>query len=244
MGVERTVTVRDSAVADIAPFSHPLPTAPEDRPFAVRDLGILSYADAQKEQTALATEVAAGESPDTLLLVQHPPVLTLGAGFHEENLLFPPESYRARGIEIERTDRGGDVTYHGPGQLVMYPVFDVSQRGKDLHRWLRDLEGIVIDALAQFGIEGSRLAVNSGVWIGENKVCAMGIKLRRWVSTHGLALNCDVDLAPFGTIVPCGIRGDFGVTSISRTLERTVTVDEAKPVVVEAFARRFGPVLS
>lgn len=233
------MTVRDSAVAEPLPFL-PLP----HRPFAVRDLGTLSYDEAQRIQNSLATEVAAGEAPDTLLLVEHPPVLTLGAGFHEENLLFPPESYRARGIEIERTDRGGDVTYHGPGQLVMYPVFDVSERGKDLHRWLRDLEGVIIDLLAGFGIESGRLAVNSGVWIGEDKVCAIGIKLRRWVSTHGMALNLDVDLAPFATIVPCGIRGGYGVTSVSRTLERSVTVEEAKPLVVEAFARRFGSVLS
>ena len=212
--------------------------------FAVNDLGLVAYEDAQKIQTAMAAEVMAGERPDTLLLVEHPPVLTLGAGFHEENLLFPPESYRARGIEIVRTDRGGDITYHGPGQLVIYPIFDVSHRGKDLHRWLRDLEGVVIDVLADLGIEAGRLAVNSGVWIGEDKVCAIGIKLRRWVSTHGLALNLDIDLAPFATIVPCGIRGGYGVTSVSRTLERRVTVEQAKPLVVAAFARRFGPVLS
>lgn len=203
----------------------------------------MSYEEAQRIQNALAAEVLAGEAPDTLLLVEHPPVLTLGAGFHEENLLFPPESYRARGIEIERTDRGGDVTYHGPGQLVIYPVFDVAGRGKDLHRWLRDLEGVVIEVLGEFGIDAARLAVNSGVWIGTDKVCAIGIKLRRWVSTHGLALNCDVDLEPFGTIVPCGIRGEYGVTSISRTLERPVTVEDAKPLVIAAFARRFGAVL-
>lgn len=232
------MTVRDNVVAELAPFS------PDLNGFVVRDLGTMLYCDALKLQTALAVEVAAGERPDTLLLVEHPPVLTLGAGFHEENLLFPPESYRARGIEIERTDRGGDVTYHGPGQLVMYPVFDVSQRGKDLHRWLRDLEGVVIDVLDEFGIEAGRLAVNSGVWVGEDKICAIGIKLRRWVSTHGLALNLDVDLEPFGTIVPCGIRGGYGVTSVSRTLERTVTVADAKPLVIAAFARRFGPVLS
>lgn len=237
------MTSQGNVAAEAIPFSPESPLG-----FAVRDLGTVSYEDAQRLQTTLAAEVMAGERPDTLLLVEHPPVLTLGAGFHEENLLFPPESYRARGIEIERTDRGGDITYHGPGQLVIYPVFDVSHRGKDLHRWLRDLEGVVIDVLAGFGIEGQRLAVNSGVWVGEDKVCAIGIKLRRWVSTHGLALNLDINLAPFATIVPCGIRplssgGGYGVTSVSQILGRTVTVEEAKPLVIEAFSRRFGPIL-
>ncbi len=210
--------------------------------FVVRDLGLMAYPEATALQDRLAADVMGGEAPDTLLLVEHPPVLTLGAGFHEENLLFPREGYAARGIAVERTGRGGDVTYHGPGQLVVYPVFDVARRGKDLHKWLRALEGAVIEALAGMGVASGRSEVNSGVWIGEDKVCAIGIRMRRWTSTHGLALNCDVDLAPFGMIVPCGIRGGYGVTSLSRHLGRPVTVAEMKPRIVASFVERFGPV--
>ena len=122
---------------------------------------------------------------------------------------------------------------------MIYPIFDVSRHGRDLHLWLRDLEECVITALAKIGIPASRESVNSGVWVGGDKICAIGIKLRRWISMHGLALNCDVDLEPFGTIVPCGIRGDYGVTSITRVLGRPVTTDEMKEPLIDAFAARF-----
>jgi lipoyl(octanoyl) transferase len=204
--------------------------------FEVVNLGRLSYADAYTRQVERVAEVREGRAPSTLFLVEHPPVLTLGAAFHEENLLFSRESYAERGIQVEKTDRGGDVTYHGPGQLVAYPVFDLEPLGKDLHAWLRLLEEIVIEAIGSFGVQGQRLAVNSGVWVGENKICAMGIKVRRWVSFHGIALNCNIDLAPFGLIVPCGITG-HGVTSMTQELGREVTVEEVSPVLIESFKK-------
>lgn len=207
--------------------------------FEVVNLGRLSYADAYTRQVERVSEVREGSAQSTLFLVEHPPVLTLGAAFHEENLLFPRESYAERGIQVEKTDRGGDVTYHGPGQLVAYPVFDLEPLGKDLHAWLRLLEEIVIGAIGSFGVQGQRLAVNSGVWVGENKICAMGIKVRRWVSFHGIALNCNNDLAPFGLIVPCGIKG-HGVTSMTQELGREVTVEEVSPVLVESFKKAVG----
>lgn len=199
----------------------------------VVDLGLLPYEEAFARQREAVDDVLAG-GEERIFVVQHPPILTLGAAFHVENLLLPEEEYAGRGIEIARTDRGGDVTFHGPGQLVCYPILNLSERGKDLHRYLRALEEAVIQAVGHFGLVGERNPVNTGVWIGNRKVCAMGIKVRRWVTMHGLALNCDTDLSPYETIVPCGIRGDYGVTSLSRELGRSVTVGEAKPVLLEA----------
>jgi lipoyl(octanoyl) transferase len=193
----------------------------------------MSYGEALEIQKKVLEELLLG-GPETLLLVQHPPILTLGASFREENLLRSEAEYRRLGIDVVRTDRGGDVTYHGPGQLVVYPIVDLSRRGRDLHRYLRTLEQAAIETLASLGVAGERNPVNTGVWVGNRKVCAIGIKVRRWATLHGLALNCDVDLAPYQTIVPCGIRGDFGVTSLSQELDRTVTVAEVQPHLVAA----------
>ncbi len=205
----------------------------------VRDLGTMPYGAAWALQRTLVEEILAGGG-ETILLVEHPPVLTLGAAFHVENLLLPEEEYAQRGIDLVKTDRGGDVTYHGPGQIVAYPLLNLATRGRDLHRYLRSLEDAVIETLGAFGLRGERNPVNTGVWVGNRKVCAMGIKVRRWVTMHGLALNCDVDLAPYGTIVPCGVRGDYGVTSLSEELGRRVTVAEVKPRLVSALRGAFG----
>ena len=206
-------------------------------PLQVRDLGSLPYEEAWALQRVFVEGILAGTEPETILLVEHPPVLTLGAAFHAENLLLSEEEYRERGIDVVRTDRGGDVTYHGPGQIVAYPLVDLSRRGKDLHRYLRALEEAVIGTVSEFGLVGERNAVNTGVWIGNRKTCAMGIKVRRWVTMHGLALNVSTDLAPYRTIVPCGIRGDYGVTSMANELGRAVTTEEVKPRLVAALRR-------
>lgn len=209
--------------------------------FEVRDLGRMSYRPCVELQKELLEGVVSGDSPSTLLLVEHDPVITLGAGFHEEHLLLSRQEYQQRGVEIEATERGGDVTYHGPGQLVAYPIFSLPEVAghRDLHRWLRDLEEVVIGCLAGFGIEGRRFPPNTGVWVGDKKICAMGIKVRRWVSMHGLALNCGNDLDPFSYIVPCGIA-DYGVTSLSRELGRSVTVEEVKPRLAASFEEFFA----
>jgi lipoyl(octanoyl) transferase len=204
----------------------------------VRDLGHLAYGPAFEVQRSVLDEVLAG-GPDTLLLVEHDPVLTLGANFHSENLLLTPEEYAARGVEVTATDRGGDVTYHGPNQLVAYPIFDLNRHGRDLHRWLRDLEEVVIQTLSVYGLEGYRFAPHTGVWVNGKKICAIGIKVKRWVSMHGIALNCDNDLSAFDGIVPCGIVG-YGVTSISEELGRDVGIEQVKPELVKAFGDVFG----
>lgn len=202
------------------------------------NLGRLSYSEALKIQHQCHEEVLDG-SPDTLIFVEHDPVLTLGAAFHAENLLFPVNHYERQGITVTPTDRGGDITYHGPGQLTIYPIFDVAGHGKDLHKWLRDLEEVMILTLATFGLEGYRKPPHTGAWCNEAKVAAIGVKVRRWVNLHGIALNVDLDLAPFRQIVPCGIK-EFPVTTLAALLSRSVGLEEVKPVVASAFESVFG----
>jgi lipoate-protein ligase B len=189
-------------------------------------------------QRRIQAEVQSGTRGDTLVFVEHPHVLTLGANSHEENLLLSREQYAERGISVVRTDRGGDVTYHGPRQLVIYPIFDLRRYGRDLHKWLRDLEEAIIQACASFGLKGTRSSVNTGVWIADRKVAAIGIKVSKWVSIHGIALNCDNDLSPFELIVPCGIQS-HGVTSLTMEAGKRIGIEEAKPKVVEAFENVF-----
>lgn len=202
------------------------------------DLGLMEYRACAELQQQTAEEVVSGAS-DCLLIVQHPPVLTLGANFHAENLLFPESEYRKRGIAVEKTERGGDVTFHGPGQLVAYPIFNLKNHGQDLHKWLRQLEETLIHCVAKFDLIGERFAPNTGVWVGGRKVAAIGVRVSRWVSTHGIALNCDNDLSPFGLIVPCGIRS-HGVTSLSELTGRNVGVSEAVQPLVSSFEEVFG----
>lgn len=204
----------------------------------VIDLGRMEYRAAWEEQLLHLERVQNG-APDTLLFVEHPPVLTLGASFHEENLLHPIAEYEARGIAVVRTDRGGDVTFHGPNQLVIYPIFDVARHGRDLHKWIRGLEETMLITLRRFGIEGRRFPPHTGAWIGDKKVAAIGIKVKRWVSLHGIALNCDNDLTVFETFVPCGIA-DYGVTSLTEATGKSVTIDDAMPVVTQAFRELFS----
>jgi lipoyl(octanoyl) transferase len=206
--------------------------------FDVRDLGFMAYEPCVEVQKQYVEQVLA-DGRSTLLFVEHPPVLTLGANFHDENLLLPLAEYEKRGIQVVRTDRGGDVTYHGPGQLVIYPIFNVAEIGRDLHKWMRDLEETMLLTLSSFGLEGRRFPPHTGAWIGDKKVAAIGVKIRKWVSMHGIALNCNNDLAPFDLIVPCGIQS-YGVTSLTRELGRDISLDEAKPVVINAFRRVFG----
>ena len=205
----------------------------------VVDLGRMEYAACTEYQREVLDAVAHGQQPNTLLFVEHEPVLTLGANFHPENLLLPVAEYAPRGIDVQPTDRGGDVTYHGPNQLVIYPIFNLNDFGRDLHKWLRDLEETVLRILLEYGLDGYRFPPHTGVWVKGAKVAAIGIKVRRWVSMHGIALNCNNDLAPFGLIVPCGIEG-YDVTSISRELGKDVSVEQVKPVATRAFQDVFG----
>ena len=195
------------------------------------------------EQYALARRRQAGEIPDTLLLLEHPPTITLGRGTVASDLRTPEADLRARGIGVERVDRGGEITYHGPGQLVGYPILDLREHGQDLHRYLRDLEEVLIKALAHYDLVGARVAGRTGVWVGDRKIAAIGIKVSRWVSLHGWALNVTTDLAPYRRdFVPCGIR-DRDVTSLAELLgERCPSRADVESAVVAAFAAIFGVV--
>jgi lipoyl(octanoyl) transferase len=204
----------------------------------VTHLGSCGYLEAWEFQKSAAEEVIAG-GQDHLILVEHPPVITLGASFHEENLLLSREQYAAKGIEIHKTDRGGDVTYHGPGQLVIYPIFDLTRHGKDLHKWMRDLEETMLLTLQEFGIEGRRFAPHTGAWVEDRKIASIGVKAKKWVSLHGIALNCTNDMEAFRWIIPCGIH-DYAMTSLAQELGREVTPDDAVPATLLAFQKVFG----
>lgn len=203
-------------------------------------LGSMDYASAWQYQRELVRQRRAGTIPDTLLLLEHcPPVITLGRASHREHLLVSSEQLEQMGIQLVESDRGGDITYHGPGQLVGYPVLDLRHHGRDVHLYLRNLEEAIIIALDHFGIGGHQKEGLTGVWVGDEKIAAIGIKVSHWITMHGFALNVCPNLSHFGLIVPCGIRNK-GVTSLQNLLGREVTLQEAIPPVVEAFARVFN----
>jgi lipoyl(octanoyl) transferase len=206
----------------------------------VRSLGRLPYAAAWQLQRELAAQRSTGRIGDTLLLVEHPHTYTLGRSSRPEHLLRSRDALAARGVEVFDVDRGGDVTYHGPGQLVGYPILKLSRYGGDLVAYLRLLEETLIVALAALGVAAGRAAGLTGVWVGEDKIAAIGVKLTAGgVTMHGFALNICVDLGYFDQIVPCGIRGR-GVTSLDRVLGADLETSEAERAVVQAFGAVFG----
>ncbi|WP_241154390.1 lipoyl(octanoyl) transferase LipB [Staphylospora marina] len=213
--------------------------------FHIHRLGLVPYMEAWDLQKDWVAKIDAGESGNRLLLLEHPHTITLGRGFHQENLIFSKEYYDRQGISIVEIDRGGDVTYHGPGQLVGYPIFHLGERGNDSHGYLRDLEEALIIALKEFGIEGGRKAPYTGVWVGDVKIAAIGVKFNRgrknrgYITSHGFALNVNTDLRYFNLIIPCGIR-EFGVTSMQQILGREVDVNHVMDAVVRGFEQVFG----
>ena len=213
------------------------------RPLEVRHLGRVPYAQGLDLQAHLVAERQKGRIPDTLLLLEHDPVFTLGRNARMENFLLSPEALRARGFDVFETGRGGDVTYHGPGQVVGYPILDLSPDRCDVHRYVRDLEEVMIRTCADYGIEAGRVAGMTGVWVGDEKIGAIGVRIARWVTSHGFALNVSTDLAPFGMIVPCGIRGR-GVTSLVQRLARPVAVEEVAARLPRNLASVLGRVIA
>jgi lipoyl(octanoyl) transferase len=208
------------------------------RPLAVRRCGRISYADGLELQSKLVTARQAGEIPDTLLLLEHEPVFTLGRNARRENVLSTDHALRARGFEIFETGRGGDVTYHGPGQLVAYPILDLSPDRRDVHRYVRDLEEVMVRTCGDYGIAAERVAGLTGTWVGGEKIGAIGVRIARWVTSHGFAFNVGTDLSAFALIVPCGIR-DRGVTSLERLLGRQVPLDDVMGRVTAHFVAVF-----
>jgi len=200
-------------------------------------LGRIPYAHGLELQEKLVAERQAGRIPDQLLLLEHDPVFTLGRNAQAANVLLPAEALRERGFEVFETGRGGDVTYHGPGQVVGYPILDLSPDRRDVHRYVRDLEEVMIRTCADYGLAAGRVAGLTGTWLDDEKIGAIGVRIARWVTSHGFAFNVGIDLSAFDLIVPCGIRGR-GVTSLERKLGRIVPLDE----VMDRLAARFAAV--
>ena len=205
----------------------------------MRRLGRVPYAAGLELQARAVAERQAGRAPDTLLLLEHDPVFTLGRNARAEHVLFPADALRARGFEVFETGRGGDVTYHGPGQVVGYPILDLAPDRCDVHRYVRDLEEVMIRACADYGVAAGRVAGLTGTWVGEEKIGAIGVRIARWVTSHGFAFNVANDLRPFQMIVPCGIRGR-GVTSLERLLGRVVPMADAEARLARHFAAVFA----
>jgi lipoyl(octanoyl) transferase len=214
------------------------------RTIGVRQLGVLDYGAAIDLQRTLVEDRRAGRVGDTLLLLEHPPVITLGAKTRgrRDHLVATPEQLAAAGIAMYETGRGGDITYHGPGQLVGYPILDLRPDRCDVHRYVRDLEDVLIRAVATFGVAARRVPGLTGAWAGptgrEEKIGAIGVRISRWITSHGFALNVSTDLDPFTWIVPCGIV-DRGVTSIERLLGRRVKMSDVVEAVAHATTEVF-----
>jgi lipoyl(octanoyl) transferase len=204
----------------------------------VMNLGTIPYGEAWDLQRSLAAAVSQGAMPETVVLLEHPPVVTLGRRTEEGELHVPAGA----AVEIVETDRGGKSTYHGPGQLVCYPILDLTRHGTDVKRYCRELEEALIRTLAPFGLEATRIEGLTGIWLERppRKIASIGIHIAKWITTHGYALNVDLDPAPFTQwITACGLE-DAQFTTIARELGRGVTVDEVRPLAAAALAEVFG----
>ncbi len=215
------------------------------RRFETRRLGRVEYAAALALQQQLVEDRRAGRIGDTLLLLEHPPVITLGVKTRGQptHVVATSDALADAGVTVHESGRGGDVTYHGPGQLVGYPIFDLRPDRCDVHQYVRDLEEALIIAMRRFGIEGGRVKGLTGVWVGpagrEAKLAAIGVRISRWITSHGFALNVSPDLSHFDLIVPCGIA-DRGVTSLAGLLGRDVPMAEVEDAVVDGMAQVFA----
>lgn len=214
--------------------------APCPRALEVRRWGTVAYRSALDRQQDLVRSRQVGNIADQLVLLEHPPVITVGVGGRGRtgHVLAPAAGLREHGIEVIDAPRGGDVTYHGPGQLVGYPILSLKPDRCDVHRYVRDLEEVLIRTAARFGVEAGRIDGLTGVWVGREKLAAIGVRLSRWVTSHGFALNVATNLDHFRFIVPCGLAG-YGVTSLARLLGAAPPWAEVEATLAAEFARRF-----
>jgi lipoyl(octanoyl) transferase len=210
------------------------------RPLEIRRLGLVGYEEALALQRALVEERRAGHVPDLLLLLQHPPVITFGVkGDGGRSHVLASDAELARlGVDVSETGRGGDVTYHGPGQVVGYPILDLRPDRCDVHHYVRDIEEVMIRVCADYGVAAERIKGLTGVWAGAEKIGAIGIRISRWITSHGFAFNVNTNLEHFRLIVPCGIA-DRGVTSLSRAAGRPLSLEEVESALVNRFAEVF-----
>jgi lipoyl(octanoyl) transferase len=201
-------------------------------------LDMMPYSEAWQLQKQLFDQRRLGAIPDTLLFLQHPHTFTIGKTGELSHLLLNNTALQNEDIHFEMVDRGGDITYHGPNQLVVYPILDLNQHEKDLHHYLRQLEEVVIFALRKLGLTATRKEGLTGVWLQDEKVCAIGVKVSRWITMHGLALNINPDLSYFSKIIPCGIR-DKKVTSLQKHIDQDISVDSVLKLLCEGFEHVF-----
>ena len=213
---------------------------PGSRPLIVRRPGVVSYAEGLEMQRTLVEQRIAGTTEDVLLLLQHPHVLTLGVktGESRQHVLATPERLAALGVELHETGRGGDVTYHGPGQIVGYPIISLKPDRCDVHQYVRDLEDVMIRVTATYGFRATRIKGLTGAWVEMEKIGAIGVRIQRWVTSHGFAFNVNTDLDFFKLIVPCGIS-DRGVTSLRRLTGRNLPIREVEDHLIAAFCDVF-----
>ena len=205
----------------------------------ILDLGIIDYSEALKIQRELVNKRKADEIPDSILVVEHPPVFTIGRGGSRKNLLVEEEYLSKQGIAVMNVDRGGDITFHSPGQLVIYPILDLKKRTKDLHKYLRDLEEVVIGFLNVYDVIGRRFDGATGIWVQDRKIASIGIAAKDWVTYHGLSVNINNDTRFFSMINPCGIK-DLKVTSLKSILGREVQQGLAKRILLDEFNNIFS----
>ena len=203
------------------------------------DLGFRDYEESLRIQDRIVARRKKGSLPDCLLFVDYPPIITLGRGGNRDHLLAGPRELRKRGVRVYPAGRGGDITYHGPGQLVVYPVLDLNAWHRDIHRYLRTLERCLVGTLLDFGISSETLPGATGVWVEGRKIAAIGVRTSKWVTSHGLALNVSTDLGYFDLIVPCGLVG-CGTTSMAARLGRPLELSEVRSSFIGHFARAFG----
>lgn len=202
------------------------------------DLGKISYSDCLDLQMRIVDRIYRDEIEDTLLLLEHNPVITLGRSGGEDSLLVSDDYLRLAGVELFQTDRGGNITYHGPGQLVGYPIFDLRNYGKDVHLFLRNLEKVVINAIAKFGVIGEAVPGLTGVWVNGDKICSIGVAARHWISYHGFALNVDPNLQHWAMLHPCGLVGKK-VATLKMLMEKCPSMDEVKSATIESIEQVF-----
>lgn len=201
-------------------------------------LGLVGYSDGLRLQEDAVERLRSAEAPEQLLLLEHPHVFTLGRAADSSNILADPLQLQTNSVEVHETGRGGDVTYHGPGQLVGYPIINLKPDRCDVHRYVRDLEEVLIRTIAEFGIAGTRIEGLTGVWVDNEKIAAIGVRIARWITSHGFALNVNTDLSYFKMIVPCGITGK-GVTSLSQLLGRQISLYDVAHITSSHFSRVF-----
>lgn len=212
-------------------------TIKENTSCQVKDLGTIDYGKAYALQRDYVNTLVQ-EGMQTLILCEHPPTLTLGRSSDEKHILISQEELDKRNVSVHHIDRGGDITLHAPGQLVVYPILDLANFGKDLRSYLRRLEQVAIDLLSGFDIVASRFSGQTGVWTGKKKIASIGIGVRKWISFHGLAVNVNTDLNLFSMIKPCGL--DVEMTSMSQMIKRVIDIEEVKKKIVASFCSNFS----